>query len=271
MAEQSAWQQIGGNAAEMYQRGQVPSLMAPLAPRLLEAADLQPGEHVLDVACGTGVVTGLAAERVGSGGRVVGLDFNAAMLDVARSLPSGSGATIEWVEASALAMPQPDASFDVVLCQHGLQQFPDRLAALVEMRRVLKPGGRLAACVWGRLQHCPGMAALVDALERHVSVAAANNRRAPFALGDASEMERLATGAGFSDIVVQTLVSPGRYPSPEALVRFQLAGSPLSTMGGLPDTVLAAVIEDVTSELEQYVTSEGFTFPMEVVMVMGRA
>ena len=270
MAEQSAWQQVSGNAAEMYERGQVTSLMAPLAPRLIDAAAVQPAEHVLDVACGTGVVARLVAERVGSEGRVVGLDFNGGMLAVARSLPPVPGAAIEWVEASALAMPLPDAAFDVVLCQHGLQQFPDRLAALAEMRRVLRPGGRLAACVWGALERCPGMAAMVAALERHVSVAAANNRRAPFALSNTGEMERLVTSAGFSDVAVQTLVSPALYPSPAALVQFQLAGSPLSTMGGMTDEALAAVIEDVDSAMAAYVTDGQFTFPMEVVMVTAR-
>src|SRR5829696_3510380 len=174
------WRQVGANAAEVYERQLVPVMLAPWAARLIDLAEVQPGQHVLDVACGTGVVTRLAAERVGTAGRVVGLDINPDMLSVARPLAPVGGATVEWLEASALEIPLPDAAFDVVLCQHGLQQFPDRPAALGEMRRVLAPGGRLGLCVWSRIEGSPGMAALTEALERHVGVEAAANRRASF-------------------------------------------------------------------------------------------
>src|SRR5215203_942256 len=154
------WHQVGANAAEVYERQLVPVMLAPWAPKLIDLAEVRPGAHVLDVARGTGVVTRLAAERVGSTGRVVGLDINTAMLSVARQLGPIGGATVEWLEASALEIPLPDSSFDVVLCQHGLQQFPNRPAALQEMRRVLARDGRLALCVWSRIQGSPGMAAL---------------------------------------------------------------------------------------------------------------
>src|SRR5215213_6034773 len=180
MTGQPLWQQVGGSAAERYERDLVPAIFAAWAPILVDAANVRPDEHLLDVACGTGAVTRIAAERVGDGGRVVGLDVNGAMLGVARTSAVPAGASIEWCEASALEMPLPDAAFDVVLCQQGLQQFPDRPAALAEMRRVLRPGGRLAAAVWAEIEHSPGFAALVAALGRHVGEAAANNRRAPF-------------------------------------------------------------------------------------------
>jgi ubiquinone/menaquinone biosynthesis C-methylase UbiE len=268
MAGQPGWQQVGGNAAEVYERHLVPAMFAPSAPLIVEAADVRPGERVLDVACGTGVVTRLAAERAGSAGRVVGLDFNVAMLAVARSLPPGPGAQIEWCATSALAMPLPDEAFDVVLCQQGLQQFPDRRAALGEMRRVLRPAGRLAASVWGRIERSPGMAALVEALERHVGVAAANNRRAPFALGDADELGGLVEAAGFRDVAVRPVVISARFPSPEKLVEYQLAATPLSTIGGMTDLARAAIIQDVRAALLAYVDDDGLTFPMEVHLVV---
>lgn len=269
MVGQPHWQQVGGNAAEIYERHLVPAMFAPWAPRLVEVADIRPAEHVLDVACGTGVVTRLAAERVGGAGRVVGLDLNAAMLAVARSLPPAPGAHIDWCAASVLAMPLPDAAFDVVLCQQGLQQFPDRPAALGEMRRVLRSPGRLAASVWGRLERSPGMAALVEALERHVSGAAADNRRAPFALGDADELGSLVEAAGFRDVLVRSVVGSARFPSPAKLVEYQLAATPLSTLGGMTDRARAAVIQDVCAALQAYVDDDGFTFPMEAHLVVG--
>jgi ubiquinone/menaquinone biosynthesis C-methylase UbiE len=270
MAGQPQWQQVGGDAADLYERHLVPAMFASWAPLLLEAADVRPGERVLDVACGTGVVARLAAERVGGAGRVVGLDVNAAMLAVAGSLPPPAGAAIEWCEASVLAMPLPDSAFDVVLCQQGLQQFPDLLAALAEMHRVLRSPGRLAACVWGRIERSPGMAALVEALERHVSLAAANNRRAPFALGDADELRGLVDDAGFYDVSVRTMTGTARFPSPEKLVELQLAATPLSTLGGVSDEAFAAVVSDVNAALRPDVTAGGLTFPMEAHLVVAR-
>jgi SAM-dependent methyltransferase len=268
MASYPRWQQVGGSAAEAYERQLVPAMFAPWAARLIELAGLQPGQRVLDVACGTGAVTRLAAPRVGGSGRVVGLDVNAAMLAVAGSLPAAEGAPIEWLQASALAMPLPRAAFDAVLCQQGLQQFPDRPAALREMRRVLRPGGRLAASVWSAIEASPGMAALVSALEQHVGVEAANNRRAPFALGDADELGGLLAVAGFRDVQVRTLVETARFRSPEALVEAQLAATPLSTLGALNDEVRRIVARDVRAALRPYLHGRDLAVPMEAHVVL---
>src|SRR5688572_13854369 len=112
-------QGYGGSAPENYQRYFVPVIGAPFANDLVAEAALRAGERVLDVACGTGVVARLAAEKVGPGGTVAALDLNPAMLAVARSIPS-TGAAIRWYETSAESIPLPDAAFDVVFCQLGL-------------------------------------------------------------------------------------------------------------------------------------------------------
>ncbi|MFL6266603.1 MAG: methyltransferase domain-containing protein [Actinomycetes bacterium] len=150
--------QVTGSAAEVYQRQLVPAIFAPWAPRVLDLAAPAAGARVLDVACGTGVVARLAAERVGPGGRVVGLDLNPGMLQVAAGL-AVRGAPTRWVQADAGHLPFGDRSFEVVCCQLGLQYVPDRAAALAEMARVLAPGGRLAAMVWRSIEHSPGVRA----------------------------------------------------------------------------------------------------------------
>ncbi len=134
----------------------VPTIFGPWAQDLVEVAPPRPGERVLDIACGTGIVARTAAGRVGSGGTVVGLDVSAPMLDVARGIAAGEGLSIEWREGSAMKLPFPDSAFEVVLCQQGLQFFPDRAAALREMHRVLGPGGRLALSVWRPIEGSPG-------------------------------------------------------------------------------------------------------------------
>ena len=163
MAEHEHWQ-LDGSAPQLYQRYLVPAITSHWADDLIARALPFEGETVLDLACGTGAVTRVTAERM-SNGRVVGLDLNVGMLDVARSLPN-RGATIEWVEGSALDLPFEDGTFDLVLCQLGLQFFPDRTRALREIRRVLSPPGRVALSVYSRIENTPGAHAFVLGLDR---------------------------------------------------------------------------------------------------------
>jgi ubiquinone/menaquinone biosynthesis C-methylase UbiE len=270
MESHPRWQQVGGSAADVYERQLVPGMFAPWAPILIDMAGVQPGERVLDVACGTGVVARVAAARVARGGQVTGLDINGAMLAVARGQPVPADVPVTWIEANAQDMPLPPESFDVVLCQHGLQQVPDRPGALREMRRVLASDGRLALCVWSHIDDNPGMAALVQALERHVGAEAANNRRAPFRLSDADELHALLQGAGFRDIVVSTVVEPTRFPSPEAFVEAQLAATPLSTLGVLAEATRQTIIADVRATLEPWLQDDRFTVPMEAHVAFAR-
>jgi SAM-dependent methyltransferase len=163
--------QVTAEAAELYERYPVRYILRPWAPLLVDAAGLAAGDRALDVACGTGVVARIAAQRVGPGGRVIGVDLNPGMIAFAGSLPAPVGAPIEWLERSAVDLLLPDASFDAVLCQQGLQFFPDKLVALREMRRVLVHGGRLALSVW----NSTGLynRAVGEALARFVGDAAA--------------------------------------------------------------------------------------------------
>ena len=135
--------QITAEAAELYEAAFVPSFFAQWAPVLCELAGVEAGDRVLDVACGTGIVARTAAERTGPAGRVVGLDLNEAMLDVARRV----GPDLDWRQGDAASLPFPDRGFDVVLCQMALMFFPDRLAAVGEMARVVTGGGTVGLLV----------------------------------------------------------------------------------------------------------------------------
>ena len=119
--------------AESYERFMVPSLFAPWSTYLIQRANPQPGEHVLDVACGTGIVTRNVAPRVGSHGMVIGIDLNPDMLSMARVAAEREGLTSEWRLSSAEKLPFPDGNFDLVLCQFGLMFFSDRHASLTDV------------------------------------------------------------------------------------------------------------------------------------------
>ena len=274
MGEHEPWQ-LDGTAPELYERYLVPTITGHWAADLIEAGAPQSGERVLDVACGTGVVARLAAERVG-GGRVVGLDLNAGMLAVARSLPSRTDPPIEWHEGSALGMPFPDAAFDLVFCQLGLQFLPDRPAALREMRRVLAPGGRLALNVYGPIERTPAARALADALDRRFGPGAAASKRAEHALDDPGELRGLAEGAGFRGVRVRTATLRVRFPSPREYVRVQLAATPLAgLLSGMEGGRRAALVNALAGELAAALPPEagggGWAFPQEAHVLLARA
>jgi len=256
MTDQQQWH-LAGTAPEIYAEHLVPAVFAPWAPVLLDAAAVGIGHTVLDVACGTGVVAAAAAERVGPSGAVTGVDINPGMIAVA-SRTQG----VRWAQADAARLPFPDGGFDRVLCQAGLQFVPDRLGALREMRRVLRPGGRVALLVWRALHHSPGFAALADALQAVVGPEAAAVMRAPFVFGDDPRpLATLLDSAGFGDVYVQARAGTVRFASVEAFVRCQRAASPL------------AAHVDVRHEpdLIAYVAARAqAVFPIEAAVALGQ-
>jgi ubiquinone/menaquinone biosynthesis C-methylase UbiE len=199
MSDQEHWQ-LDGSAPELYERYLVPAITSIWAADLIDRAKPRPGEAVLDIACGTGVVARLAAEQIGSG-RVVGLDFNPGMLAAARSALN-TGVSIEWVEGSALNLPFPDNSFDLVLCQLGLQFFPDRPLALREMRRVLAAPGRIVLSVYSAIERTPAAYAFVTALDQRLGNQASKIKRAEHIFLQADDVRRLMTKEGFEQVQV---------------------------------------------------------------------
>lgn len=154
MTTSTQWQ-LARDAAERYERILVPTILGPAAQALVEFAAPQAGEAVLDVGCGTGAAARYAAERAGPAGRVVGVDINAAMIDVAQSLPNIAGTNIDWHVNNACELAFAEAEFDVVLCAQTLQFVQERPRALAEMYRVIKPGGRIAASLWCDIRESP--------------------------------------------------------------------------------------------------------------------
>jgi ubiquinone/menaquinone biosynthesis C-methylase UbiE len=263
MSQPSGWQ-LSGSASEAYERYIVQAFMQGWTHALLDVATLTAGARVLDVAYGTGVVTRQAASRVGQHGHVVGVDLNAGMLAMARMLPQSAGPPIEWKEGNVTALPFPEASFDVVLCQQGLQFFPDKPVALRDMRRVLTPTGHLVLSVWRHISHCPWQRAVADALERHVSMDAAQGIRGAFALGDREELRALVGAAGFRTIRVRIDSQMIRYPSLDEFVPGYLSATPVAGMiAKLDQSTRAAILQEVKTSLRPYVDDDGLAAPIE--------
>lgn len=188
-----------------YDEIMVPRLFEPWGQLLLDTMNPDSGQAVLDVACGPGTVTRLAAQRVGRTGRVTGCDLSPAMLDLARAKPAmDASAPIDYRECSADALDVPDDVFDLVTCQQGLQFFPNRSLALAEMKRVLRPGGKIGVAVWCAIEDCPAFHALAIALEEILgSEVAETYKGGPWGFGDPTALAQLANEGGFTDVDVR--------------------------------------------------------------------
>lgn len=270
MAEVS-YRQYSDSAAQNYERYFVPSIAIPVSGDLLDAAALEPGERVLDVACGTGVVTRLAAERVGAEGRVVGTDVAGDMIEVGRSTPAPGGAEIEWREADAASLPLPDDSFDVVLCQMGLPFFEDKVAALREMRRVLAPGGRLALNTPGAIQR--PFEVMDEALVRHISPDLGGFVRVVFSLHDPEEVGGLLREAGFGDVRARSAATTLHLPPPADFLWQYINLTPMGAfVNPAPEEAKAALEQEVVDGWRELVEDDGSLIGEQpMVVATGRA
>jgi ubiquinone/menaquinone biosynthesis C-methylase UbiE len=272
MSASAGWQLASGSVAEASERYLMSTFGYAWTQALIQLAAPQEGDRLLDVACGTGPVARYAAPLVGSAGRVVGFDLNSGMLNTARAMPIPEGVTIEWREGDATALPFPNASFDVVCCQQGLQFFPDQPSALREMHRVLAPNGRLGLAVWRGLEHQPFYAALAEALERYVSSEAAASLRAAFTLRNRNDIRALVAGAGFHDIRIRIRSRLTRYPSLAEYVLGYLSGTPMAgPVAALDEVPRTEMVEYVCSSLAEYVDDDGMAAPWEAHLVTAQA
>jgi len=200
-----------GNPEETYESYMTPSLFAPWASYLVQSANPQPGERVLDVACGTGIVARRVAVCVESNGKIIGFDLNPNMLTVARAAAEREGLAIEWHEGRAEKLPFPDGSFDLALCQFALMFFDDRRAALAEMHRVLTDGGRVLLSVWQGIERHPFYQTLHEAIQARLGMSVVQDI---FALGGADELRGLLTRAGFQNVEIKAVSMIARFPDP---------------------------------------------------------
>ena len=239
------------SAAEIYDEFFVPALFEQFAKPMVEAAKLAPGQSVLDVACGTGVLAQEAARRVAPGGTVTGLDRNEGMLAVARRKAPG----IEWRQGMAESLPFPDKTFDAAVSQFALMFFEDRAQALKEMARVTRPGGRMGVAVWALLETSPGYADMVTLLERLFGKTVADELRAPFTLGDERGLRALFAEAGMPEVELRNVEGTARFPSIEEWVKVDVKGWTLAQF--LDEAQYQRLLREAQRELRGYVRADG--------------
>lgn len=250
--------------AEAYESLHVPALFQEWTPRVLDAAQVGPGDRVLDIGCGTGVLARSAADRVGTSGHVVGVDPNPGMLAVAK----GFDDRIEWRHGVAEELPCEDNAFECVVSQFAMMFFPDRAGAVREVNRVLVEGGRFAIAVWDSLENSPAYAAEVALLQRMAGDEAADALRAPFVLGEATALKELIEGTAGISVKTSTVVGHARFPSVRSMVEADLRGW-LPVMGvDLEEDLILRILAAAEDELAEFVLPDGrmeFASPAHIV------
>jgi ubiquinone/menaquinone biosynthesis C-methylase UbiE len=267
MKTSTQWQ-LARDAAERYERILVPTILGPAARALVEWSDVQAGEAVLDVGCGTGAAARFAAEKVGPAGRVAGVDTNAGMIDVAKTQPPVLGASIDWFENSAYQLPFAESEFDVALCAQTLQFLEDRSRALVEMYRILKSGGRIAVSLWCTLQENPYFDVLVQAVTQHIGADTAVGLRAAFGLTDLHAIQILLSEAGFRMPEATAKQLDLDLPILSQFVPQHVSATPMAAgFNAAPYEKRQAVIQEVSEKLAAYETKEGVCVPFRTHVV----
>jgi len=262
--------QLKQGGPETYELCWVHAQMRQSAEELVVAAGIAPGDRVLDIGCGTGVVARAAATYTGTAANVTGADVSVDMLEAASRFAAAADlAEIAWLECDAAAMPLPDASFDIALCQQGLQFMPDKPGAMAEMARVLNPGGRLALSVWK--VRSPLGEAFTTVLDRHFGSGTTAPWEMVYSLGNLDRLHELADGAGFCDAHVTLDVKFARHPDPVAFITGALAGSPLAeTMANLPTAEHARLVGKIVAELADYRDDDGLAVPSQCLTLTAR-
>ena len=261
-----SYRSFTGTAAENYERHFVPKIATPVSVALLETAALQPGDRVLDVACGTGLIARLAAEGVGPSGTVTGLDLSPDMIDVARAV---SPSTIEWHVGDATSLPFADDAYDAVLCQMGLMFMQDRHAAVAEMRRVTAADGRVVVNTPGVIP--PLFALMEQALVDHISADLGGFVHAVFSMHDPEDVASLLRDVGLIDITAATATATLNLGAPAEFLWQYVNLTPMSPLVAQASAGAQEAMErQVVESWQPFVHNDAMSINLPVVVASGR-
>jgi len=253
-------------AADHYERYWTDQL-APARAAMLRVAALEPGERVIDVACGTGLVSFEAADRVGPTGSVLGTDLSERMVEAARAVAASRQlSTVQFERMDAEDLAVPDESFDVALSALGILYCPDPLRACREMFRALRPGGRIAVAVWGERRRC-GWAEVFPIVESRVA-----SEVCPlfFQLGTGEALRLTFEAAGFDGVEVERISTVLEYPSGEDALGAAFAGGPVAlAYSRFDESTRGSAHGEYLASIEPYRHGDGYRIPGEFVVARG--
>lgn len=266
-ALQRRLQRYGWDRAADYYENFWQRQLKPAQDKLLQFADLRPGEKCIDIACGTGLISFPSLERVGNGGFVLATDISDNMVKIGNEIARQKAfRNIQFERMDAEELKVPDQEYDVALCALGLMYFPDPIKALKEMYRVLKQGGRAVAAVWGQRDHC-GWAEVFEIIDKRVT-----SEVCPmfFHLGNRDVLKQTFEKAGFSNVTCERLNTELLYQSGEEACGAAFAGGPVALpYHKFPKEVIKDVHKEYLDSLTAFQRGNGYAVPGEFVVALG--
>jgi ubiquinone/menaquinone biosynthesis C-methylase UbiE len=261
------------NPAQIYEDYFIAGGFWQWAEETVDRARPQPGERVLDIACGTGIIARTVARRLAGNARVVGLDISPAMLAVARSSAEREGVQVEWIEGNSESLPFLDESFDLAISQQGLQFVQDRAAAMAEMLRIIEPGGRAVTSTWTEIGNNSIYEPFTEVVERHLGTSAI---RSPFSLYSQDLLQSLFAGAGFKQIEIERVRRTVRLPSPPSFVDHGVAAAAAAVPGiqamdaAQQADLVEAIRADMVAPLQTFSDGDELLLKMETQITTAR-
>lgn len=267
MQTKNGWQ-LSQDGPDIYERYIVPAFSGAWAADMVERASLKDGESVLDVACGTGIVARRAYEVMGGRVHLTGVDVNETVLEKGRDICTRNGIPISFYQGSAGALPFDDNSADVVLCQQGLQYFPDPAKALADIHRIIIPGGRAVFSVWRPLEYSPFYQALYKALDRYVNKSAAQMLAAAYTLGDPLKLRALFSTSGFRQIDIRLVIKQMHCPDINGFLAAGISAAPFAKdIAALSESRRKDMFEMILKDSADYMDDNGLAAPMTALLV----
>jgi ubiquinone/menaquinone biosynthesis C-methylase UbiE len=271
-AQRGAWQSAETAAAHHRTRQRRSQSHGPATEIMLDLADLQPGNRILDVAAGTGDQTVRAAQRVGSTGYVLATDIAASMLEIAAQAARDTGLTnVETQVMDTQRLDLAPESFDAAISRNGLMFIPDLHAALAGIQQALKPGGRFAAVVYSTVEKNPYHGVPLAIAERYQRVGDESGQYVMFALGNPAGLEESFAAAGFQAVAVHEVSTAWEFASAEDLVRSQQDGFPLlaKMLAALSKDQQERVWTEVKNTMRQFDNGDKVSVPGELLIAVG--
>lgn len=266
-ALQKRVQRYGWDKAAVYYQNSWQAQLRPAHDKLFDVAKIHLGEKILDVACGTGLISFRALQATGENGFVFGTDISDKMVELANeTIRNNNWSNIRFERMDAEELKVNENEYDVVLCALGLMYVPNPVNALKEMYRVLKPGGRCAVAVWGKRSSC-GWADIFEIVDKRVS-----SEVCPmfFNTGNEGMLEKSFEASGFSNINIERIHSLLHYNSAEEACSAAFEGGPVAlAYFKFPDNVKREAQQEYIASIEQYKEGDAYLIPGEFVVGMG--
>jgi len=268
VTKQDSGFQLEGNAAVLYEAQKVPSMFAPLADATIDAITISKDDTIIDLACGTGVLARKVRSKLGSHTRIVGADLNESMIQVAKSLNDSGSEPCEWQIADVCDLPYEDGTFSLVMCQQGVQYFPDKVRAMREVRRVLNEEGRISLTVW--CENSIFIQSVSERLSENVSKEVGRKALAPFSY-NAELLAPILSDIGFVDFSSKKLTVNRIVKASKDAIIDELMSLPVAALiKNKGQKTLEKIVNEVMEDMSCYVSGLNIVTPQETRLIQAR-